>query len=88
MARREVAGSSAGAGSALVVRNLEYVKDVRDADRGNMNYDQAQLIMDGKTPVQTLTIDAGTLVLFRGRNSMHRVTPTQGSITYAGCTRP
>lgn len=58
---------------------FEYVKDVRDADTGDMNYEQAGKILDGEIPVQTLTMDAGTLVLFRGRNSMHRVSPTQGN---------
>lgn len=60
---------------------FEYVKDVRDADRGDMNYEQAGAILDGEIPVQTLSMDAGSLVLFRGRNSIHRVTPTQGNTT-------
>ena len=60
---------------------FEYVKDVRDADAGQMNYAEAEQVLDGKMPAQTLTIDAGTLVLFRGRNSMHRVTPVIGSRT-------
>ena len=33
---------------------------------------------DGKTPPASLDITPGTLVLFRGRNAMHRVTPTIG----------
>ncbi|MGB0718533.1 MAG: 2OG-Fe(II) oxygenase, partial [Alphaproteobacteria bacterium] len=28
-----------------------------------------------------LPIEPGTLVLFRGRNSLHRVTPTKGKIS-------
>ena len=60
---------------------FEYVKDVRDADRGEMNYEQAGKILDGQVPVETLSMDAGALVLFRGQNSLHRVTPTQGDIT-------
>jgi hypothetical protein len=32
-------------------------------------------------PVQTLALEAGALVLFRGRNAMHRVTPVQGGRT-------
>jgi hypothetical protein len=31
--------------------------------------------------VTTLNMEAGCLVLFRGRNSMHRVTPTIGDTT-------
>ena len=60
---------------------FEYVKNVRDADRGEMSYEQAGEILDGNAPVKTLSMDAGALVLFRGRNSLHRVTPTQGDIT-------
>lgn len=60
---------------------FEYVKDVRDADNGEMNYEQVGAILDGASPVDTLSMDAGALVLFRGRNSIHRVTPTQGEVT-------
>ena len=54
---------------------------MRDADRGEMNYEQAGKILDGNVPVQTLSMEAGSLVLFRGRNSLHRVTPTIGDVT-------
>ena len=60
---------------------FEYVKNVRNADTGNMNYTDAGNILDGHTPVTTLSMDPGCLVLFRGRDSMHRVTPTEGDIT-------
>jgi len=60
---------------------FEYVKDVRDADSGEMNYDQVGKILDGALSVDTVSMDAGALVLFRGRNSIHRVTPTQGEVT-------
>jgi len=61
--------------------SFQYVKDVRDADSGEMNFDRVGEILDDKETVQTLEIDAGDLVLFRGRNSIHRVTPTEGDIT-------
>jgi len=32
-------------------------------------------------PVERLDIRPGDLVLFRGRDALHRVTPTEGSIT-------
>lgn len=60
---------------------FQYVRDVRDADRGEMNYDQAAAVLDGKTPPTTLALAPGALVLFRGRNSMHRVTPVEGDRT-------
>ena len=34
---------------------------------------------NNKTPVKTLNMEEGTLVLFRGLNSLHRVTPTIGN---------
>ena len=60
---------------------FEYVKDVRDADRGEMNFSDSEQVLDNKVTPQTLTMEAGALVLFRGRNSMHRVTPTKGDRT-------
>ncbi len=60
---------------------FEYVADVRDAEAGDMAFDRVDAILDGNVPVQTLTFDPGDLVLFRGRNSMHRVTPTEGDVT-------
>ncbi|MFT4727292.1 MAG: hypothetical protein ACI9UN_001787 [Granulosicoccus sp.] len=61
--------------------NFEYVKNVRNADAGDMNYEGAQSILDGDSEVTTLNMEPGCLVLFRGRDSMHRVTPTEGDTT-------
>jgi cystathionine beta-lyase len=61
--------------------DFEYVKNVRNADTGDMNYAGAQRILDGETAVTTLNMEPGCLVLFRGRNSLHRVTPTVGDTT-------
>ncbi|PML80012.1 HalD/BesD family halogenase [Enterovibrio norvegicus] len=60
---------------------FEYVKDVRDADKGEMNFERSGQILDGMVETKTLAMDAGALVLFRGRNAMHRVTPVVGDIT-------
>ena len=46
-----------------------------------MNFSGVAEILDGRAPINTLDIAPGTLVLFRGRNSMHRVTPTIGDVT-------
>ena len=46
-----------------------------------MNYSGVASALDGQTPVQQLAMEPGDLVLFRGRNAMHRVTPTQGPVT-------
>ncbi|MGI9319275.1 MAG: HalD/BesD family halogenase [bacterium] len=60
---------------------FEYVKDVRDADNGEMNYELSGTVLDGKVPTKKLSMDNGALVLFRGRNSIHRVTPVKGKRT-------
>ena len=39
------------------------------------------LILDGAIDAEKLAICPGDLILFRGRNSMHRVTPTLGDRT-------
>jgi len=60
---------------------FEYVGGVRDADAGEMNFGGVADVLDGRTNVQELSVDAGALVLFRGRNAIHRVTPNEGSRT-------
>lgn len=60
---------------------FEYVPSVRDADAGDMAFDRVGDVLDGVEPVRTLPFDPGALVLFRGRNALHRVTPTEGAIT-------
>ena len=54
---------------------FEYVRDVRDAEKGEMGYDTAEAVIDGRHDTDSLRLDAGDLLLFRGRNSLHRVTP-------------
>ena len=60
---------------------FEYVRDLRDADAGEMNFSGVEKVLDRDVPIETLDITPGTLVLFRGKNSMHRVTPTEGDVT-------
>jgi len=60
---------------------FEYVKDVRDADSGETNYNRIGSILDNQAPVSSLNMEPGTLVLFRGRNALHHVTPTIGDRT-------
>lgn len=61
--------------------SFEYVRDVRDADAGEMSFEAVGRILDGNAPVKQLDADAGTLVFFRGRNSIHRVAPNEGERT-------
>ena len=63
---------------------FEYVPEVRDADTGEMGFEQVDQILSGRFPVQKLLFDPGDLVLFRGRNSIHRVTP----VSYTHLTLP
>ena len=61
--------------------DFQYVRDLRDAAANDMNFSGVEAVIDGQTPVQTLDVSEGTLVLFRGRNALHRVTPTIGDKT-------
>ena len=60
---------------------FEYVGGMRDAEIGEMNFDGVEKILNGDTLPQRLNMDAGALVLFRGRNAIHRVAPVAGSRT-------
>jgi len=60
---------------------FEYVRDVRDAECGEMNFDLSGKVLDGEIETKSLTMGPGALALFRGQNSIHRVTPTKGGRT-------
>lgn len=60
---------------------FEYRKDARDAEQNDMNFELVDQVLDKKEPVISLSMNPGDLVLFRGRNSMHRVSPTIGNTT-------
>ncbi|MEE2768483.1 MAG: 2OG-Fe(II) oxygenase [Actinomycetota bacterium] len=60
---------------------FEYVADVRDADAGDMAFEGVVAVLDGITPAEQLEFQPGDLVLFRGRDALHRVTPTEGAVT-------
>ncbi len=61
--------------------SFDYVPEVRDADAGDMAYQRVDAVLDGDVVTQSLHFNPGDLVLFRGRNALHRVTPTVGSTT-------
>ena len=46
-----------------------------------MAYERVANILDENETVNSLTFAPRDLVLFRGRNALHRVTPTEGSTT-------
>ncbi|MFK3799169.1 MULTISPECIES: HalD/BesD family halogenase [unclassified Pseudomonas] len=56
---------------------FEYRTDLRSTD--DPNYDGVAELLRGNDPkVQKLRLSAGTLNVFRGKNTAHRVTPVQG----------
>ena len=57
---------------------FQYLKDFRNADKNEMNFEGVDKLLTGSIAPRILTMKPGTLVLFRGRNSIHRVTPTIG----------
>jgi len=61
--------------------HFEYVPAVRDADAGDMAFERVDAILNGDERVTRLQFAPGDLVLFRGRDAMHRVTPTLGDTT-------
>lgn len=57
----------------------EFVPMIRSAD--NENFDKVKAVLKGSTEgVIRLDIQPGSLVLFEGRNSLHRVTPIKGDV--------
>ena len=60
---------------------FEYVKDVRDSKKADFAFEKVERIVEGALKPSILEIQPGTLVLFKGKNSMHRVTPTIGDLT-------
>ena len=60
---------------------FQFIRSIRSSDRGEMNFDGvADVLADNCSP-DTLRMEAGTLVLFRGRDAIHRVTPVKGDTT-------
>ena len=60
---------------------FEYVRDVRNADRDEMGFIHAEAVVDGRQMANQLSLNAGDLLLFRGQNSLHRVTPVADDST-------
>ncbi len=60
---------------------FEYIKDLRNAEAGEMNYEGVTELLDGQVEPTVLSMEPGTLVLFRGRNSIHRVSPNESDKT-------
>ena len=63
--------------SSTLGGEFEYITEGRDS---NINYIDKKLIsnvIEGKSKPNLLNVSEGTLILFYGRNYLHRVTPVQ-----------
>ena len=58
---------------------FEYRSDLRT--EGDPNYDGVAALIEGRDPLlKTQPLAAGTLNVFRGKNTAHRVTPIEGKV--------
>ena len=55
--------------------NFQYVIDARNVEENTVNVQLIDSILQNKHPPQELRVEEGTLVLFYGKNYLHRVTP-------------
>lgn len=60
---------------------FEYIDGFRDADAGDMNFEGVGEVLDGLRETKTVVMPAGALLLFRGRDAIHRVAPNEGDRT-------
>ena len=60
---------------------FEFIKSLRDSAAGDMNYEGVEALLDGELQPDVLSMEPGTLVLFRGRDSVHRVSPNESDTT-------
>jgi alkylated DNA repair dioxygenase AlkB len=58
---------------------FEYLEKVRDRESGEQGYADTEAVIKGIIQPKTLAMGDGALVLFRGRNSLHRVAPVAGA---------
>ena len=55
---------------------FEYIRDLLNAETGKLNFTGVAAFLDGDAAVKRVMVAPGTLVLFRGRDAIRRVTPT------------
>ena len=60
---------------------FEYVPDLRRLPDGEENFDGVRDVIENAPGVRELDFGPRDLVMFRGRNSIHRVTPSRGNGT-------
>lgn len=60
---------------------FEFVPEVRSSATGDDGHAAVADVLNGDRAIQNLTIAPGDLVIFRGRDSLHRVTPSVGPVS-------
>ena len=60
---------------------FEYIRQFRNSNIKDNNYDGVLNLLNGNYIPEKLSMENGTLVLFRGKDAIHRVTPTIGDRT-------
>ena len=58
--------------------DFQYLRNMRYTSKGDLDFESTRQVLDGKREPQNLRMEPGTLVLFRGLESIHRVTPVKG----------
>ena len=61
--------------------DFQYIRGIRYTADGDLNFDSVQQVFDDEMDPLDLEMAPGTLVLFRGKDSIHRVTPVIGNQT-------
>jgi len=56
---------------------FEYLENVRNKEAGDPGYQDTEAVIKGDLDPKTLAMGEGALVLFMGRNSLHRVVPVR-----------
>ena len=65
--------------SSKIGGEFEYITEGRDSNKNYINKELISKIIDGNMKPKNLDVNDGTLVLFYGRNYLHRVTPVESS---------
>ena len=62
---------------------FQYISDMHFKETGERDYDSVDALLNGNPEEKpsVLTMEPGSLVLFRGHNAIHRVTPVAGDVT-------
>ncbi|MFT5336624.1 MAG: hypothetical protein ACI9YL_000621 [Luteibaculaceae bacterium] len=60
---------------------FEYIRDFRNSSNNENNCNQVAQLLDNRCSPKKLKMENGSLVLFRGKNAINRVTPTKVYLT-------